>query len=126
MPVRRNVGDLYIVMSRKLHDCENISAENLMFLCTRLSLVRKVWSSSRLWGQSIRMSSMYLFQSRGFRVCWLRNFSSNWPKYMVAKAGASLVPMAMPHNCVNMRLSNWNTLFFRTYLRRSRRKTLRG
>ena len=44
---------------------------------------------------------------------------------MVAKAGANLVPMAMPHNYVNMRLSNWNT-FLKMYLRRSRNKTSKG
>ena len=31
MPVLRNVGDLYTVRSRKLQDCEAISAVNLIF-----------------------------------------------------------------------------------------------
>ena len=45
---------------------------------------------------------------------------------MVANAGASLVPMAIPHIWVKIRLSNLNTLFLSTYFRRSSRKTLSG
>ena len=34
---------------------------------------------------------------------------------VVAKAGASLVPIAMSHSCVNMRLSKWKMLLFSMY-----------
>ena len=34
----------------------------------------------------------------GFKSLVVEEVFSRWPTYMVAKAGANLVPMAMPHN----------------------------
>ena len=104
MPVLRNVGDLYMVRSRKLQDCEEISAVNLIFFCTLLRFVRNVWSSSGVWGQIINTSSMYLFQRLGLLAWLFRKFSSRSPMYKVARAEANLVPIARPYSCVKVRL----------------------
>ena len=44
----------------------------------------------------------------------------------MAKAGASLVPIASPQVCVKCRLSNWNMLFLSTYFNKSNRNTFCG
>ena len=121
------MGNLYTVRSRKLQDCEAISAVNFIFFFgSLLRFDRNVWSLSGVWGQIINTSSMYLFQRLGLLAWLVRKFSSTSPMYMVARAGANLVPIARPHSCVKVRLSDWKILFFRTYLKRSRRNTLRG
>ena len=112
--------------SRKSHECIEISAVNLIFFCVLLRPSKNSWMSSSECGQTMNTLSMKRFQRLGFLWCWDRNFSSSSPTYMVANAGASLVPMAIPHTRVKMRSLNLSTLFFSTYFRRSNRKTFRG
>ena len=57
---------------------------------------RNSWKSCNVCGQIRKMLSMYLFQSVGLSGCADRKFSSRLPMYIVARAGASLVPIAMP------------------------------
>ena len=103
-----------------------ISAVNLIFSCIPLRPLRNSLRSSSVCGQIMNTSSMYRFQRLGCLGCWDRNFSSSSPTYMVANAGANLVPMAIPHTWVKMRSLNLNTLFFSTYFKRSNKNTFKG
>ena len=71
-------------------------------------------------------SSVYRAHKRGCLGLFLMKPSSKSPMYIIAKAGASFVPIAIPHICVNFRLLNWNILSLSTYFSRSKRKTFFG
>ena len=69
-----------------------------------------------------KTSSIYLTHRVGFWGLLSKNASSSCPMYMVASAGTSFVPIAMPHVCVKSKLSNLNMLFFSTYFSKSSKK----
>ena len=75
----KNVGDLYIVRSRKSTDCEEISAVNFIFWFMLLRPSTKVRKSVSECGHTRNISSIYLFHSVGFLGCSDRKFSSKSP-----------------------------------------------
>ena len=72
---------------------------------------KRVFAGECVCGQIISTSSIYLLYSIGCLECFERNFLFNSAMYMVANAGANLVPLAMPHLWVKVGLSNLNTSF---------------
>ena len=119
-PVAKKLGDLYMMRSKKLQGWEPTSAVNLILSHVLLRSLRNTLNPSRDWDQTLKISFMYRTHRSDLSSRFSINDSSKSPMSLVAGAGASLVLIVIPCNWVNICPSNWNTLFLRTNLRRSK------
>ena len=73
---------------------------------------RNLWNSVSGRAQTRKMSCIHLTRNSGFMALFSRKVYSNCPMYIVASAGARLVPISRSQVCVKRKSSNWNMLFF--------------
>ena len=91
-----------------------------------LRVERNFSKASWPWVHRMKISSMNRHQKSGFRVSFVRKFSSRWPINRLAYAGAMRVPILVPDICKYVFSLKEKAFLVRTNVDSFMRKSVEG